>query len=488
MTNTSQFPEVGELTAGVCTIPLPRGDENTTRLARRYARAFSHALKEKQYIALCGVSAPLAQAITLGAWMAGHPVAYINSTYTKTQLNEVLSQLGTSLNIGFPDCLALLENKKDWLAPDPDGVGDNNLFARLQPPADEEPFIPYEWNDDECAAVIFTSGSTGIPKGVCHSIGNLTRATKILIEHYSIGPHDRVTTLAPLHSLCGVRIFILLPLVTGYQPIEGPKESDLGSILSFFQDARPTVCICGPIFIRQLAMIADKLDDELSSIRALLSIGAKLDRRSRTRLWEKQRVPVLDSYGLTETIFSIGEHADNYQPELDIIGRPFQGISIELIEVEGISDPELTVGQIRIHSPNIFLGYLGEQPVRKHYLDTGDLGMRDEAGNIILKGRLGHGVKASTGFWLFPQAVEQLLVNRSDVVDACVQSDYDQYHRGVLHAKVVPVNPETVDDGWLAILSQDIEDRLGRDYKAVDIEIASAIPRTALGKIIKDSA
>jgi long-chain acyl-CoA synthetase len=487
MTNALHIPENGEQVAGSCSIPLPKGDENTTRLATRYALVFSQVLKEKQYVALCNVPIPLAQAITLGAWLAGHPVAFINPGYTKTQLNGVLSQLGTSMHIGSPDCLASLENKNDWLSPDPEGTGDNNLFDRLQPPALEETIVPYEWRDDECAAVIFTSGSTGRPKGVCHSLGNLIRATNIFIKHYSIEPHDRVTTLAPLHSLCGVRIFILLPLVTGYPLIEGPNKSDLGSIFSFFQDVRPTICVCGPIFIRQIAMLAGKLDDELSSIRALLSIGAKLDRSSRTRLWEKQRVPVLDCYGLTETIFSIGEHVDHYQPELDIIGKPFSGITIELVEVEGISDPDLTMGQIRIHSPNIFLGYLGEPPMRKRYLDTGDLGMRDAAGNIILKGRLGHGVKASTGFWLFPQAVEQLLVNRSDISDAHVSSGYDQYHRGVLFAKVVPANPKTADDSWLETLSQDIEDQLGTDYKAVDIEIANVIARTALGKIIKDS-
>jgi len=418
--------------------------------------------------------------------MAGHPVAHINSTYTKTQLNEVLSQLGTSMNIGTPDCLESLENKNDWLAPDPDGAGDNNLFARLQPPADEEPFIPYEWNDDECAVVIFTSGSTGKPKGVCHSIGNLIRATELFIEHYSIEPHDRVLNLAPMHTTPGVRISILVPLLTGCQLIEGPKDQGLGDVLDLFHNERPTVCICGPVFIRQLAMVADKLDDELSSIRLLKCTGAKLDRRSRTRIWKKWNIAVLDCYGSTEATFVIGEHIDHYQTELDTIGKPYPGITVELVKVEGVSDPELNLGQIRIYSPNLFLGYLGEPLARKRYFDTGDLGMRDKAGNIILKGRLDHGVKATSGLWLFPQAVEQLLVHRPDVADANVRSEYDKYDRGVLHAKVVPSNPETADESWLATLKQDIEDQLGPDYKAVDIEIVSTIPRTALGKIIKD--
>jgi acyl-coenzyme A synthetase/AMP-(fatty) acid ligase len=488
MTGTSHTLKKGEAIPGNCTIPLPKGDENITRLATRYAQAFSQALGEKQHIALCNVSAPLAQAVTLGAWMAGHPVAYINPGYTKTQLNDVLSQLGTSLKIGRPDCLASLENKNDWLSPDPEGTGDNNLFDRLlQPPANEDAIVPYEWRDDECAAVIFTSGSTGSPKGVCHSIGNFTRSTKLFIEHYSIQPHDRVMTAAPLHSSDGVRISILVPLVAGCQLIECSKEPQLKDVLNIFHSERPTVCICGPIFIRQIAMIADKLEDELSSIRVLISAGAKLDRSSRIRLWEKHRVPVLDYYGLTEVRVATGEHIDQYQPGLDTIGQPFPGITVEFIKVGDISDPELSLGQIRIYSPNLFLGYLGEPLARKRYFDTGDLGMRDEDGNIILKGRLGHGVKASTGFWLFPQAVEQLLVHRPDVVDAYVQSGYDKYHRGVLHAKVVPTNPETADDGWLTTLKQDIEDQLGVDYKAVDIEITSAIARTALGKIIKNS-
>jgi acyl-coenzyme A synthetase/AMP-(fatty) acid ligase len=487
VTDTLYCLENGERIAEICSIPLPKGDDDITRLATHFARAFSHALREKQFITICSVSPAFAQAITLGAWMAGHPVAYINPSYTETQLNEVLSQLETCLNIGTPDYLALLENKKDWLSPDPDEKGNNKFADWLQKHANEDAIVPYEWHDDECAAVIFTSGSTGGPKGVCHSIGNLTRSTELFIEHYSIDPHDRVLTLAPLHTLLGLKVTILLPLMAGCQMVENPKEPLLEDILNIYASERPTIFICGPIFFRQLAMLAGKLDDELSSIRGFISSGAKLDQSSRIRLWEKHRVPVLDHYGSTETIFAIGEHVDTYKPELGIIGKAPPGITVELAEVEGISDPELTIGQIRIHSPNLFLGYLGEPLARKRYFDTGDLGTRDATGNISLKGRLDHGVKASSTLWIFPQALEQLLVNRSDVADAHVRSEYDQYDRGILNAQVVPANPETADDGWLDTLKQDIEGQLGPDYKAVDIEITSVIARTTLGKIIKAS-
>jgi acyl-coenzyme A synthetase/AMP-(fatty) acid ligase len=474
-------------TTGSCTPPLPKGAENTTRLAMRYARAFSQSFKETQYVVFCGVSAPLAQAITLGAWMAGHPVAFINPSYTKIQLNEVLSQLGTSLKIGTPDCLASLENKQDWLATEPEKAEQNNLADWLKKYANEDAIVSHEWHDEECALVIFTSGSTGMPKGGCHSIGNLTRSTELLIQKYSIDQHDRMLTTAPLNTLCGVRAAILVPLISGCQLIESPKGSQYEDALDVFHRERPTICVSGPILFRQMAMLADKLEDELSSVRILLSFGAKLDRSSRVRLWEKHRVPVLDVYSMTETSVAIGEDIAHYKPELDVIGQPFPGIKVELVEVAGISDPELRLGQIRIYSPNLFLGYLGEPLARKRYFDTGDLGARDAADNFSLKGRLDHGVKATSGLWLFHQAVEQLLVNRSDVADAYVRSEYDQYDRGILRAKVVPVNLETADDGWLATLSQDIEDQLGTDYKAVNIEIASEIKRTALGKIIKEA-
>ena len=486
MTDTPYCPESGYQVDERCEIPLPKGDERTTRLAERYAQVFSKNLEEKQYVVLCNVSGPLAKTITLGAWMAGNPVAYINPAYTKIQLNDVLSLLGTSLKIGSPDCLSFLENQNDWLSPEPDGNGNNNLFNRLPAHANEDPIVPYKWNDDECAATIFTSGSTGRPKGVCHSIGNLIRASELFIRHYSIEPQDRVLILAPLFAMSGLIISLLVPLLSGCQRVETPKEPKLEDVLNIIHSARPTIFVTGPLFFRQVAMLADKLDDELSSIRAFISMGAKLDRRSRTKIWEKWDIPVLDNYGLTETIFAIGEYLDQYKPELDIIGQAPPGITVELVEVEGISDPELTVGQIRIHSSNLFLGYLGESLARKRYFDTGDLGMRDEAGNISLKGRLDHGVKTSNIRWIFPQPLEQLLVNRSDVADAHVRSEYDKYDRGILHTKVVPANPETVDDEWLTILKQHIEDQLGTDYTSVDIEIANEIPRTPLGKIIKN--
>jgi acyl-coenzyme A synthetase/AMP-(fatty) acid ligase len=471
-----------------CKETFPKEDDNLTRFITRLARSFSCTLKEKQFITLCNVSVPLTQSISIGAWMAGHPVAYINPALTKIQLKNVLTKLGTSLNIGRPDCLSLQEYQKDWLFPDPDEDGSNNLFDRLQPPKSEDPFVSYDWQDDECAVVAFTSGTTGMPKGVCHSLGNLIRSTELFIRHYSIEPNDRILTLAPSYSVSGFRKLVLVPLLSGCHLVKLPDEPQLGNVLDIFSSEKPTVFDCGPTFIRQIAMLADKLDDELSSIRVFLSSGSKLDNRSRVRLWEKRGIPVLDGYGMTETGgLVVAENIENYNPESTSIGKVCSGVTVELTEVDGVSDQELGSGQIRIYSQNLFLGYLGEPLARKRYLETGDLAVQDEAGNISIIGRLDHGVKATSGFWLFPQAVEQLLVNRADVDDAHVRSEYDQYDRGVLRAKVVPVNPEIVDDGWIANLNQDIKDQLGTDYKASEIEIASTIPRTALGKVIKGS-
>jgi acyl-coenzyme A synthetase/AMP-(fatty) acid ligase len=489
MTQPLKYQEKENEITETCTIPLPIGDENTTRSAMRYARVFSSTLKEKQYVVLCNVSAPLAQAITLGAWMVGYPVAYLNPAFTRIQLNDALSQLGKNLKIGFPDCLSKLKKKSDWLSPDFDRKGNDSLFNLLQPTTKENPIVPYEWRDNECAAVIFTSGSTGNPKGVCHSIGNLTRSAQLFIQQFSIDSHDRVLNIAPLHSMSGLRVSVFVPLLASCQLIECPTEYDIGEILSLFQDKRPTVCICGPIIYRQIAMLADKLDDELSSIRTLLSTGAKLDRPSRIKILEKQQIPVLDYYGLTETTgLIIAEKTDHYNPECTSIGKKCSGVTVELTAVEGVSDSSKGMGQLRIYSPNIFLGYLGEPLARKRFFDTGDLATLDEAGNIFLNGRLDHGVKASSTLWIFPYALEQLLVNRSDVADAYVRSGYDKYDRGVLHAKVVPVDPKVVDDDWLETLGRGIEDQLGADYKAVDIEIANEIQRSPLGKIIKNSS
>ena len=464
------------------------GNEKNFRLAVRYAQAFSNALSKNHYIVLCAVSVPLAQAISLGAWMAGFPVAYLDPALSKSQLDHALSQLGTTLNIGFPNCLSGPEEKLNWLAPDADGRASNNLSDWLQRHCSEAQFIPHEWQDDECAVVIFTSGTSGMPKGVCHSIGNLMRSAQLFIKQFAIVSQDRLLNMAPLHTVSGLRVSVLVQLLTGCQLTKTPKAGDLEDILNVIREAEPTVVISGPQLIRQIAQLADKLDNKLESIRVFLSAGAKLDCRSRVKIWERHRIPVLDYYGLTETAgLVIAGKLDHYNPELTSIGKACSGVTVDLAEVEGITDPSEEIGQLRIYSPNLFLGYLGESLHRRQYFDTGDLCMRDEAGNISLKGRLDHGVKASSNLWLFPQAVEQLLINRSDVADAFVRSEYDKYDRGFLRAKVVPANSEAIDDGWFTTLSKDIVDQFGPDYKAVEIEIASAIHRTALGKIIKDS-
>lgn len=464
-------------------------DENITRLATRYAQAFSSAFSKKQFIVLCSVPVPLAQVINLGAWMAGFPVAYLDPAFSKSQLDHALSQLGASLNIGYPNCLSSPEEKFYWLTPGSDSEGNDNLSDWLQQNSSKAHLTPHNWQDDECATVIFTSGTTGMPKGVCHSIGNLTRSAQLFIQQFAIDSQDRLLNLAPLHTMSGLRTSIFVPLLVDCQLIENPSGTKLEDILNTIQHSRPTIIVSGPMFIRQISMLADKLDEELRSIRVLLSTGSKLDRRSRVLIWEKQRIPVLDYYGLTETAgLIIGEKVDYYNPELTSIGKACSGITVDLIEMEGISDPSGRMGQLRIYSPNLFLGYLGQPLVRMLYFDTGDLAFRDSDGNFHLKGRLDHGVKGVSTQWIFPEAVEKVLLERPDITDALVLSGHDKYDRGILHAKVVLAFSDTVNDGWINTLKLDIGKKLGPDYHFTEIKIVRAISRTVLGKLSSDKA
>jgi len=141
--------------------------------------------------------------------------------------------------------------------------------------------------------------------------------------------------------------------------------------------------------------------------------GAHLDARLAQR-WENLGIKVVIGYGLTEAspIVTVNSLAHR---NLRSVGRPVPCTQLRLA-------PD---GEILIRGRNVTRGYWRDpeatrQAFAEGWYRTGDLGHLDAAGELYLKGRKKNMIALPNGLNVYPEDVEQALLQEAGVRDAVV--------------------------------------------------------------------
>jgi acyl-CoA synthetase (AMP-forming)/AMP-acid ligase II len=115
------------------------------------------------------------------------------------------------------------------------------------------------------------------------------------------------------------------------------------------------------------------------------------------------------------------------------------------------------------------------------WLRTGDLGLVDGDGNVVIVDRLKELIKVS-GYQVAPAELEALLVGHPAVADAAVLGRADPAHGEVPVAVVVPRPGTDPDPDELAAW---VAERVAPHKRVRAVRFARAIPRTPSGKLLR---
>ena len=149
----------------------------------------------------------------------------------------------------------------------------------------------------------------------------------------------------------------------------------------------------------------------LTMLDELAARGGQIDLE---RLEAALGVPVLERYGMTETVMLVSNPFDG-ERRAGSVGYPLPGIELRL-------DPD--TAEIRVRGPNVFAGYW-ECPHATEaafvtdldgggpWFRTGDLGRFDEDGYLVLTGRAKELI-VTGGYNVSPLAVERALAAEAD--------------------------------------------------------------------------
>jgi acyl-CoA synthetase (AMP-forming)/AMP-acid ligase II len=271
----------------------------------------------------------------------------------------------------------------------------------------------------DTAYVLLTSGTTSESKVVTKTQKQSALGKQRTCIYQKITPADRCLHIMPYYHGMGVGAPLMSPLITGATVIctKDFIPSDFIDLLRVFL---PTYFSAGPALIRGILRELKKIPpDQLKnhSLRYIRSSSGFLPEDLSQELEAVLGVPVIDSYGMSET----GLVSINLPPKRGSVGIPVIG-SLAVIDEKGEVLKPLSVGEIIIKDPGVFSdceNASGENNSAfiSGWFRTGDLGYLDDEGYLFLTGRKKEIINKG-GEKISPSEIDAVLKGHPKIRDA----------------------------------------------------------------------
>jgi acyl-CoA synthetase (AMP-forming)/AMP-acid ligase II len=335
-------------------------------------------------------------------------------------------------------------------------------------------------------AVVWTSGTSGAPKGAVFDHANLAamaRGAGALSE-----PGDRRLSPLPFAHV-GYMTRVWDELVHVITTIVVPAPWKAGEALRLIGSEGVTLGQGVPSQWSLMLGHPDFDQTDVSSLRLAATGGASVPPELVRDMRRRLGCPVIVRYTSTEACVSTGSRPDDLDDVIiNTVGRPEQGVEMEIVDDDGAVVPGGIVGTVRLRSGAVMRRYW-KDPVRTAeaisedgWLLTGDLGRLDDAGNLTLVGRRTD-MYIRGGYNVYPTEVEAVLGAHPAVEKVAVVGVGDPVLGQIGVAFVVPASQAAPPD--LDELRKWIRERLA-DYKAPDrLRVVDDLPLTAMSKIDK---
>jgi len=338
---------------------------------------------------------------------------------------------------------------------------------------------------DDMAMLLYTSGTTGRPKGVMLSHGNLVANNVTIIDYLRLNPDDIGLTVMPfhfsygnsvLHTHLGAGSILLLednlafPLVV-MQRLQNERVTGLSGVPSTFA----------------ILMARTRIEEfDLGAMRYLTQAGGAMTRAAIQRM--RELVPSAQffvMYGQTEATARLTYlPPERLDKKLGSIGKPLDGIDIEVRDPDGRVLPPGQTGELCARGPNIMLGYWRDEEATRAavvdgWLHTGDLAHTDADGFLYIDGRTVEMIKVGS-FRVSPLEVEEVLATLPGIAEMAVASVPDELLGQAVKAVLVLRDGIALDEREV---KAHCRARLAAYKVPKVVEFARELPRTSSGKI-----
>ena len=419
--------------------------------------------------------------VWFGCARLGAVVVPVNPLSTTAEVAHQLTDSHATLSVADPQLRATVVAA----AGDLPVLDADELPARR---ADAPPPPPHR--PAATAAIMFTSGTTSAPKGVQVTPANYLRAGRAVAAHLGVTAEDRWLVTLPLFHGNAQYYCLMSALVAGGSIALTPRFSATG----WPRQARvlePTLASLFAAPIRMLLARSEPDPADTANALRLVLFAQNLSGSQAAAFEARFGAPLVQLYGMTETVVPPLVNPLDERRRWDSIGLPLPGVQVRVVDADGAPVPPGTPGELQIGgTPGVDLtpGYDGRPDATAALFDdgwlrTGDLVRLDDAGRAYFVDRAGDLVKRA-GENVSTGEVEQVLGGHPAVLESAVHGMPDPVYDEIVVAHVV------LRDGHEAGPEELIawcRERLSRFKVPERVLVRSELPRTTIGKIRKDA-
>lgn len=321
--------------------------------------------------------------------------------------------------------------------------------------------------DDEVALVVSTSGTTGTPKGAMLTPAALIASA--LATHDRLGGPGTWLLALPTHHIAGIQVLVR-SLQAGTVPVEldvsaGFDVTELPTAVAQLGSGRCYTALVATQLAK--ALLDSEATAALSELDAVLLGGGPAPRPVLEGA-AAAGIEVVRTYGSSETSG----------------GCVYDGVPLDGVQVRLDDGAETGEGRIAIGGATLAKGYRNPpEPdpfAEPGWFHTDDLGVFDEAGRLVVLGRVDEAISTG-GLTVLPAPVEAVLSRHPAVADCAVFGVPDDRlgERVVAAVVLVAGAVEPGVEDIKAYLSQSLDSTAAPR----ELHIVDELPRRGIGKL-----
>jgi long-chain acyl-CoA synthetase len=421
----------------------------------------------------------------LGAMRLGAIWVGVNRPLAAPEKAYLLRDSGARVYLVAPDLAGQVEGVAKSALVTPGSVGRGH---------DDAPRPRVAIDPHDPAAIAYTSGTTGFPKGAVHSHHNLLLPGAVAAATGAYGPDVRQGVVLPLTIL---NLVVLAPLVA-FQ--DGSAcvcidRIDAEGLAAWVRDERVGHFAAVPTVFYDLLTHTGVTRADLASLVRPEVGGAECPEEFRRLYRERFGAEVVIGYGMTEAPTAVTRTDGRAAPGPGLCGKAVPQLEIAILDEKDEPVPPGEIGEIcvaprtsgpwaGVYTP--MLGYWNKPDetaaaLRGGVYHSGDLGFLDAEGDLYIRGRRNDLILRG-GANIYPAEVERVLQEHPAVAAVAVLGRPDT-RLGQRVVAAVQLEPGArASDGELVDFARA---RLARYKLPEQIAFVAALPRNAMGKVVK---
>ncbi|WP_407058449.1 o-succinylbenzoate--CoA ligase [Paracerasibacillus soli] len=339
-----------------------------------YARKLMTAgMKEGDHVAILAENG-------LEMIIAIHAISYVgacavllNTRLTAKEVQYQLDDANVSLLIFSDDCETIATSLKVM----------KSSFKEVEDLKEDNTRLKTEINLGQAFTIIYTSGTTGFPKGVVHTYGNHWWSAIGSALNLGLSKTDKWLAVLPFFHVGGLSIFIR-SVIYG-MPVYLMEKFNEQLVHDAIKNKGVTIASVVTVMLQRL--LRHLGDDEFPEHFRCMLLGGGPVPKPLLEQAKTHRIPVFQSYGMTETSSQIVTLSpQDAMTKLGSAGKPLFPAQLRIQNANG------QVGEIEVKGPMVTKGYwhhpeANEKNFESGWLKTGDLGYVDEEGFLYVVDR-----------------------------------------------------------------------------------------------------